>query len=139
MDRIVQQLREAFPNGTDNQYVIFDRDAKFGLAVLDFLNSCGIAALRASYRTPWQNGVAERWVRSIRNELLDHVIILNERHLRRLAQEYVRYYHRDRTHDGLDKDTPTNRPVVRRNDGEQLESAPRLGGLHHRYYWADAA
>jgi hypothetical protein len=51
--------------------------------------------------SPWQNGVAERWVRSFRNELLDHVIVLDESHLRRLAQDYLRYYHQDRTHDGL--------------------------------------
>ena len=78
---IVQQLREAFPDRTDNQYLIFDRDAKFGAAVLDFLESCGISPVRTSYRSPWQNGVAERWVRSFRNELLDHVIVLDESHL----------------------------------------------------------
>jgi putative transposase len=95
--------------------------------------------VRTSYRSPWQNGVAERWVRNIRNELLDHVIVLNERHLRRLAQDYLRYYHEDRTHDGLNKDTPAKRPTLRRNGGEWLQSTPRLGGLHHRYSWAKAA
>src|SRR5580698_8097330 len=91
------------------------------------------------YRSPWQNGVVERWVRSFRNDLLDHVIVLNEAHLRRLARDYLQYYHSDRTHDGLDKDTPHGRPASIRNPGEQLASHPRLGGLHHRYSWAKAA
>ena len=136
---IVQQLRETFPDRTDNQYLIFDRDAKFGAAVFDFLESCGISPVRTSYRSPWQNRVAERWIRSFRNELLDHVIVLDESHLRRLAQDYLRYYHQDRTHDGLNKDTPTKRPTRSRNPGERLQSTPRLGGLHHRYSWVQAA
>ena len=59
---------------------------------------------------PWQNGVAERWVQSCRRDLLDHVIPLNERHLMRLLSDYVRYYHEDRTHLGLGKETPFGRP-----------------------------
>jgi len=136
---IVQQLREALPGDADKQYVLFDRDAKFSAAVLNFLDSCGIAPVRTSYQSPWQNGIAERWVRSFRYELLDRVIVLDERHLRRIGQDYIRYYHHDRTHDGLDKDTPIPRSLVRKNDGEQIESVPRLKGLHHRYYWAKAA
>jgi hypothetical protein len=108
--RTTASLREAFPNSTEDQYFIFDRDAKFGAEVLDFLDSCGISPVRTSYRSPWQNGVAERWVRTFRNDPLDHVIVINESHLRRLAQDYLRYYHQDRTHDGLNKDTPAKRP-----------------------------
>ena len=136
---VVQQLREAFPESTDDQYLIFDRDAKFSAEVHQFLDSAGISAIRTSYRSPWQNGVAERWVRSFRNDLLDHVIVLHEAHLRRLARDYLGYYHADRTHDGLDKDTPQGRPPSIRNPGERLASHPRLGGLHHRYSWAKAA
>jgi transposase InsO family protein len=55
------------------------------------------------------NGVAERWVGSCRRDLLDHVIILNERHLKRLMSSYLLYYHEDRTHLGLAKDTPASR------------------------------
>src|SRR5712672_1269611 len=110
-----------------------------GAEVLDFLNSCGISPVRTSSRSPWQNGVAERWVRTIRNELLDHVIVLNESHLRRLAQDYLHYYHQDRTQDGLNKDTTAKQPTLHRNGGEWLKSTPRLGGLHHRYSWAKAA
>ncbi len=80
------------------------------------------------------NGVAERWVGSCRRDLLDHVIILNERHLKRLMSCYVRYYHEDRTHLGLAKDTPAGRPTEIRSAREgHIQSLPRLGGLHHRY------
>ncbi len=136
---VVQQLREAFSESTDDQYLIFDRDAKFSAEVHQFLDSAGISAVRTSYRSPWQNGVAERWVRSFRNDLLDHVIVLNEAHLRRLARDDLSYYHADRTNDGLDKDTPRGRPPSIRNSGEQLASHPRLGGFHHRYSLAKVA
>lgn len=69
----------------------------------------------------------------VRRDLLDHVIPINEHHLRRLLSEYVRYYHVDRTHLGLGKDTPTPRARVERGCGSQILSVPRLGGLHHRY------
>jgi putative transposase len=109
---VVQQLREALP-GSDNdqQYLLFDRNAKFSAAVLNFVDSCGIVPVRTSYQSPWQNGIAERWVRNLRNELLDHVIVLDERQLRRIGHDYIRFYHHDRTHDGLDKDTSTSRPL----------------------------
>jgi transposase InsO family protein len=119
--------------------LIFDRDTKFGTEVRQFLDSSGICAIRTSYRSPWQNGIAERWVRSFRSELLDHVIVFHEGHLKRLARDYLGYYHADGTHDGLDKDTPEGRPKTVRDSGERLSSLPRLGGLHHRYSWAKAA
>jgi len=122
---VVQQLREAFSETTGGQYLIFDRDAKFSAEVRNFLDSAGISALRTSYRSPWQNGIAERWVRSFRNDLLDHVIILNEAHLPRLARSYLSYYHADRTHDGLAKDTPQGRLPSTRNPGQRLLSAAR--------------
>jgi putative transposase len=136
---VVQQLREAFPERSDEQYVIFDRDAKFSADVHMFLDSAGISGIHTSYRSPWQNGIAERWVRSFRNDLLDHVIVVHEGHVTRLARDYLRYYHADRTHDGLNKDTPEGRPKSTRNHGERLASLPRLGGLHHRYSWTKAA
>jgi putative transposase len=73
-------------------------------------------------------------VGSCRRDLLDHVIILNERHLKRLMSEYVSYYHEDRTHLGLAKDMPAGRPTATRSAVESnIRSFPRLGGLHHRY------
>jgi putative transposase len=94
----------------------------------------GSQPIRTAFRSPWQNGVAERWVGSCRRDLLDHVIVLNEQHLKRLMSEYVRYYHEDRTHLGLAKDTPTGRPLAICPAVEsKIHSFPRLGGLHHRY------
>jgi transposase InsO family protein len=90
-----------------------------------------IRAVRTSFESPWQNGIAERWIGSCRRDLLDHVIPINARHLKRLLSDYVRYYHEDRTHLGLNKGTPNVRvPVVAR--GRVIEQR-RLGGLHHRY------
>ena len=139
-DWIVQQLREAFPLPCPYRYVLFDHDCKFGTEVLDFLRSSDLEPVRTSIGCPWQNGTAERWVGSVRRELLDHVIPLNEYHLRRLGRDYVAYYHGDRTHIGLNKSTPAYRAVESRSPGRaQLISSPRLGGLHHRYSWSEAA
>jgi transposase InsO family protein len=137
---IVQQLREAFPESSPYRYAILDRDAKFGEDVTDLLASSGIKPKRISFRSPWQNGVAERWVGSCRRELLDHVIVLNDLHLRRLIRDYISYYHEDRIHDSLEKDTPAMRPVAsKQNQSARLLSFPRIGGLHHRYDWHEAA
>ena len=130
---IAQQLREAFPYEHRCKYLIFDRDAKFGNEVWSAVESMELASVRTSFKSPWQNGVAERWVGSCRRDLLDHVIALNERHLRRLLSEYVRYYHEDRTHSGLNKETPGDRPTAIRTADCRVISKPRLGGLHHRY------
>src|ERR1700693_752346 len=106
---IIQQLREAFPFESASRYLIFDRDAKYGLEVPVAIRSLRMSPVRTSFESPWQNGVAERWVESCRRDLLDHVIAVNQRHLKRLLSEYVHYYHEDRTHLGLGKGTPDGR------------------------------
>jgi putative transposase len=133
---IAQQLRQAFPFETSPRFLIFDRDAKYGLEVPIAIRSMHISALQTSYQSPWQNGVAERWVESCRRDVLDHVIALNERHLKRLLEEYVRYYHEERTHVGLGKRTPGGRN--RSMSSGVVISYSRLGGLHHRYEHAAA-
>lgn len=139
-DCVVQQLREAFPEASPYRYVILDRDSKFDADVMTFLEATGLKAKQTSIQAPWQNGVAERWVGSCRREILDHVIVLNEEHLRRLIGNYVSYYHDDRIHDSLEKDTPYRRPVEPKPSANAtVISFPRLGGLHHRYGWRDAA
>jgi transposase InsO family protein len=91
-------------------------------------------------QAPWQNGLAERWVGSCRREMMDHVIALNEEHLRRLLRDYVSYYHQDRIHDSLEKDAPNRRPVENKpSPNSAVTSSARLGGLHHRYSWREAA
>ncbi len=139
-DWVVQQLREAFPDSVPYRYAILDRDRKFDAGVLGALRSIGLKPKRTSRESPWQNGVAERWVGNCRRELLDHVIPLDEHHLRRLIRDYVRYYHLDRTHDGLGKDTPDRRSIENSpGNGAKVISFPRVGGLHHRYGWQQAA
>lgn len=128
---IVQQLREAFPYRSSPRFLIFDRDSKYGLEVACAVRVMAIRPVRTSFESPWQNGVAERWVESCRHDLLDHIIAVNESHLKRLLSEYVRYYHEDRTHLGLSKQTPDGR--VRSVDSGRVLSHVRLGGPHHRY------
>jgi putative transposase len=131
---IVQQMREAWPYASMHKFLLFDHDSKFGGDVVSAVRELGSEPVRTAYRSPWQNGIAERWVGSCRRDLLDHVIVLNQRHLKRLMAEYVRYYHEDRTHLGLAKDTPACRlPANHPALGSSIRSFPRLGGLHHRY------
>ena len=136
---VIQQLRECWPfgNGTP-RYLLSDRDSIFGKRVTEALASMGITHKRISYQSPWQNGVAERWIGSVRREPLDHVIVQNESHLRRFLRDYVDFYNQDRTHLTLNKDSPESRPTCTWGAGE-LVAFPRVGGLHHRYEWARAA
>ena len=91
-------------------------------------------------QSPWQNPFVERLIGSIRRDCLDHIIVLNERHLRRLLSSYFDYYHHDRTHYGLEKDTPFERPEQpRQSEDSKVITFPRVGGLHHRYQWKEAA
>jgi putative transposase len=131
---VIQQLREAFPYEFATCFLIFDRGANFNDEVVDTIRNLGIQPKRTSFKSPWQNGIAERFVGNCRHDLLDHVIVLNGRHLKRLMSEYTRYYHEDRTHLGLAKATPSGR-YAETNPGPNciVLSMPRLGGLHHRY------
>jgi len=134
---VSQQLREAFPFDSAPRYLIFDREHTFQGEVLETARSLGVKPIRIAIRSPWQNGVAERFVESCRRDLFNQVIVLNERHMKRLMTEYVRYYHDDRTHLGLEKETPAGR-VKEANQYRSCRvlALPRLGGLHHRYQLA---
>lgn len=137
---VIQQLREAFPFDSVPGYLLFDRGSNFSTQVVAAIRSLGIKPVRTSYRSPWQNGVVERWIGSCRRELLDHVIIFNERHARRLLGDYAAYYNADRCHLSLCKDAPEHRPAQhRRSEAATVTALPRVGGLHHRYEWRDAA
>jgi hypothetical protein len=131
---VIQQLREAFPFDSAPHYLVFDRGANFDHQVVDTIKSFGSEPKRTSFQSPWQNGIAERFVSSCRQDLLDHVIVVNERHLKRLMNELISYYHVDRTHLGLGKETPARRKAEKNpTPGCRVVSMPRLGGLHHRY------
>lgn len=135
-----QQLREAFPFEATPRYLLMDRDTIFSVAVRQAVEHMGVCPVRTSFHSPWQNGVAERWIGSCRRELLYHVIVFNEQHLRRLLREFLAYYHDDRTHLSLGKDPPAGRAVSPLAPTRaRAVSLPRIGGLHHRYEWREAA
>ena len=130
---VIQQLREAFPFELSCKHLILDRDKKFGPEVIADVRAMNSTPKRTSFQNSWQTSVAERWIESCRRDLLDHVIVLDERHLKRLLSEYVSYYHEDRTHLGLSKETPLSRRAEVPIGHSTVVSRCRLGGLHHRY------
>jgi putative transposase len=131
---VIQQRREAFPYDSAPGYLIFDRGAQFNEEVIETIRSFDIKPKRTGFRSPWQNGFAERWVGNCRRDLLDHVIVLNKQHLKRLMNDYIGYYHEDRTHLALAKGTPAGRKAAcKSGTGDRVIAMPRLGGLHHRY------
>ncbi len=112
----------------------------FSAQVVGAVKAVGARPTRTSYRSPWQNGTAERWIGCARAELLDRVIVVDEAHLRRLLREYVAYHHEDRTHCGIEKDTPMQRAVEPRPSASaKVVALPRAGGLHRRYVRREAA
>ncbi len=138
IDWMKQQLREAFPGKHGIRYLIHDNDPMF-VALRDFMSDLGIESKRTAFRSPWMNGIAERFVKTIRAELTDHIIPLNERHLARLVREYCRYYNEDRTHTTLDMDSPEGRETTERSfAGAKVVQFPRVRGLHSVYRWEEA-
>jgi transposase InsO family protein len=128
----MQQMREAFPWDQAPRYVLRDRDAIYGTDFLAMTRDMGMEEVLTTPRSPWQNPFAERLVGSIRRECLDHVIVWNERSLRRTLQNYFAYYQRSRTHLSLGKDAPEARAVEPPEQG-CVVAIPQVGGLHHRY------
>lgn len=136
---VVQQLRDAFPDAPDHRFLIFDNDAIFSSEVARSIRRLGIHPRRTALQSPWQNGTAERFVGTVRRELLDHVVVLNEDRLKPLLREYAEYYNTERVHTSID-DAPEGRVVeTRPSDHARVIGLPRVGGLHHRYVWAEAA
>jgi len=127
-----QQIIEAFPWDTAQRFLLRDRDRKYGPEFIRRVGSMGIEEVKTAPRSPWQNCYAERLVGSIRRDCLDHVIVLNEQHLRRILNEYFLYYHHSRTHLSLEKDCPVPRAVEPPEMGKVI-ALPQVGGLHHRY------
>jgi putative transposase len=128
-----QQFVEAFPDDTAPRWLVRDRDTIYSDGFRHRVAGMGITEVVCAPLSPWQNPYAERLIGSIRRECLNHVIVLNERHLRRLLSRYLLYYHRTRTHLSLAKDAPTPRRVHTPPDGLRIVAFPEVGGLHHRY------
>ena len=127
-----QQLVEAFPWDTAPRYLLRDRDAVYGVVFSSRVQALGILEVKTTPRSPWQNPYVERLIGTLRRECLDHMVVLNATHLRRLLRDYLIYYHSARTHLSLDKDAPEPRAVERLDQGRIVET-PLVGGLHHRY------
>src|SRR5271165_835608 len=127
-----RQVTEAFPWDTALRYLLRDRDASYSSDFCNRVEAMGITQVVTAPRSPWQNPFVERVIGSIRRECLDHIVIFNERHLRRVLPSYVDYYHRTRTHLSLDKDCPVSRPIQPPRTG-RVVAMPQVGGLHHRY------
>ena len=127
-----QQIVEAFPYDAAPVYLMRDRDGIYGDEFRRRIKSLGIEEVVSAPRSPWQNPYVERIIGSIRRECLDHIIVLNEAHLKRVLTSYFEYYHNSRTHTALDQNAPNPRQVEPPEQGKVI-AVPQVGGLHHRY------
>jgi len=127
-----QQIVDAFPDDTAPSYLLRDRDQVYGERFRRRVKGLGISEVLTAPQSPWQNPFAERLIGSVRRDCLDHVVVLGERHLRRILIAYFAYYHRARTRLSLDKDAPDGRPIEPPELGTII-AIPEVGGLHHRY------
>jgi len=127
------QVAQAFPWESAPRYLLRDRDGIYGAVFRNRVKNLGIKEVVIARRSPWQDPYAERVFGTLRRELVDHVIVLSQAHLRRLLRTFLSdYYHGCRTHLSLAKDSPEPRAVEPPDMGEVIE-LPVVGGLHHRY------
>jgi len=134
---VAQQLREATPYGQAPKYLIRDNDSKFGPCFARVAVTSAIEILKTPYHAPRANAVCERFVRSVRQECLDHLQILHEKQLQRVLNEYVAYFNRARPHQGIQQQIPeaygsSGSPPYK---GTRVIAVPILAGLHHSYQW----
>ena len=138
-DWVSHQLHKAFPDTPIHRFLIYDNDAIFCAAITHVIERLGLSPQRTAFQSPWQNGTAERFVGTVRRELLDHVVVLHEAHLRRLLGEYVEYYNAERVHTSI-ADAPEGRASeAKSSSSTRIRRLPRVGGLHGRYTWREAA
>lgn len=130
-----QQLREATPYGERPRFLVRDNDAKYGAGFARVAAASGITVVRTPVRAPRANAVAERFLRSVRRECLDHLLLLGEAHLRRALGADVAYFNGDRPHQGRGQRVPVpgTRPEQVPHHGGDVVAIPVLGGLHHAY------
>ncbi len=134
----VRLLVEAFPLDSAPRFLIRDNDKIFSGRFSEQVKSLGIDEMKTAFRSPWQNAYCERLIGTIRRECLDHLIVLNQKHLRRVLRSYVDYYNQSRTHQSLDNDSPVPSAIEPPETG-QVIAFPQVGGLHHRYARRSAA
>jgi putative transposase len=133
---IWRQVVEATPWGGQPRYLIRDHDRCYGKDFMQRAARIGIATIVTPIRAPNANAVAERVIGTLRRECLDHLIVLNERHLMDVLREYVEHYNRKRPHRTLALDSPDGRSPAPIPESGRIVSRPVLGGLHHEYEWA---
>jgi putative transposase len=132
---VAQQLREATPHGQVPKYLIRDNDRKFGSRFARVAKTSAIEILKTPYHSPQANAVCERFLRSVRQECLDHLLIFHEKQLQRVLNQYVVYFNRARPHQGIQQQVPepnssSHSTCLARN---KVIAIPLLGGLHHDY------
>src|SRR5262249_36536463 len=127
---LARQVTEAFPWASAPAYLVRDNDRAYGHVFTSRVRAMGIRDQPISHGSPWQNGIAERLIGTLRRECLDQMLIYGEAHLRRILSAYAAYYNQARTHLALQKDAPLHR-VVQRSGG--VVAIPLLAGLHHQY------
>ena len=132
---MAQQLREATPFDQRPRYLLRDNDSKYGARFAQVAEASGITVVRTPVRAPRANAVAERFLRSVRRECLDHLLLVGEGHLRRALGEYVAYFNRERPHQGRGQRLPApgGQPGPARRGTGTVIAVPVLGGLHHAY------
>lgn len=118
------------------RFIVHDRDHRFGPSFDEVFRAEGIEIIRTRWRAPRANAYAERWIRTVRTECLDRVMVLGARHLHRLLSTYVEHYNRERPHRGLNLLTPEGGPLLKplSPDPTRVARRDRLGGLIHEYY-----
>jgi transposase InsO family protein len=132
-----RQILQATPWGTSPRFLIRDRDRSYGADFVARAAGIGIEAVLTPIHAPQANALAERVIGTIRRECLDHLIAVNERHLRRVLREYVAYYNAERPHRSLALSPPAGpRPLPPSSARDRIDAEPVLGGLHHVYRWA---
>jgi Integrase core domain len=133
-----QQIVNTFPEDSAPSYLLRDRDTVYGQSFRQRVKGMRIREVLTAPHSPWQSPFVERLIGSARRECLDHVLVLNERHLRRILTRYFAYYHRVRTHLALDKDAPDKRPIELPELGPVLPEACRQarGRALHEGLWA---
>ena len=127
-----QQVMEAFPEDTAPRYLLRNRDKIYGANFIERIEGMDIQEVLTAPRSPWQRAFVERLIGSVRQECLNHVIVLGEDHLRRILRAYFRYYHESRTHLSWERNSPVPRKVELPAKG-RIIAIPQVGGLHHRF------
>lgn len=130
--QVIWTLEETSTRAKPHRFLIHDRDQKFTRSFDTVFRAEKMKTIRTPYRAPRANAVAERWVRSVRQECLDHILIVNEQHLCRVLTEYVAFYNGARPHQGISQRIPD--PIEKPRGQGELRRRAALGGLLSDYY-----